>query len=140
MNKSITSNEIESEIKKLPTNKSPGPDGLTGEINQAFRVYTYPSENTPQNCRGRNNLQFFLSNQILILCLRVLSCQHQKPIQADLVRKGIYWQECQQDLTTHLRRKQDPSRGGYSEDHRKHHQNLLVKSLQSPLPLFSPWL
>ena len=37
MNRPITSNEIETAIKNLPTNKSPGPDGFTGEFNQIFR-------------------------------------------------------------------------------------------------------
>ena len=32
MNRPITSNEIETAIKNLPTNKSPGPDGFTGEL------------------------------------------------------------------------------------------------------------
>ena len=37
MNRPITSTEIKTVIKNLPTNKSPGPDGFIGKFYQMFR-------------------------------------------------------------------------------------------------------
>ena len=42
INRPITSNEIETIITNLPTNRSPGPDGFTGEFCQTFREELTP--------------------------------------------------------------------------------------------------
>ena len=62
MNNPVISTEIEAMIKNLSKNKSPGPDGLTGEFYQTFREEVMPIllKTLSKNCRGRNTSKFIL--------------------------------------------------------------------------------
>ena len=58
LNRPITSMEVKTVIKNLPTNKIKGPDGFTGEFYQKFREeVTLSYSNSSRKLQGKVNSQ-----------------------------------------------------------------------------------
>ena len=67
-NNPVTSTEIEAVIKNLPKNKSPGPDGFTGEFYQTFREELMSILlKLSKNCRGRRLPNSFYEATITLI-------------------------------------------------------------------------
>ena len=61
MNRPITSSKIETVIKNLPPNRSPGSDSFTSEFYQTFRnANTSISKTLQRNFRGSNTPKLIL--------------------------------------------------------------------------------
>ena len=68
INNPIASTEIEAVIKNLPKNKSPGPDGFTGEFYQTFREELMSILlKLSKNCRGRRLPNSFYEATITLI-------------------------------------------------------------------------
>ena len=85
INRPITSTEIETVIKNIPTNKSPGPDGFTGEFYQTFSVELTPILlNLFQNiAEGRTLPNSFYEATITLIPARQ-RCHKERKLQANI--------------------------------------------------------
>ena len=69
LNRLITTSKTEAAIKKIPTHKSPGPDGFTGKFCQTFKEELTPLLKLFQKIQeeGRHPNSFYKASIILIL-------------------------------------------------------------------------
>ena len=87
INRPITSTEFETVIKSLSTNKSPGPDGFTGE----FNIQTFREELTPillklfQNTAEGGTLpNSFYEATITLITKTRQRCHKERKLQANI--------------------------------------------------------
>ena len=83
MNNLITSTENKAVIKNLPKNKSPGPDGFTGEFYETFRVRVNTSTSkTSQTHEKMLNITHYsvqFSRSVMSDSLQPHELQHARP-------------------------------------------------------------
>ena len=85
MNRPITSTEIKIMTKNLPTNKTPGSDGFTGEFYQTFREELTPILLTLQKySRGRNTPQLILQGHHYPNTKTSQQCHRKRKLQVNI--------------------------------------------------------
>ena len=85
LNRPVTADEIGAVIKKLPTHKSPGPDGFTGEFYKAFKEELTPIlHRLFKNIQNDGRLPNSFYEAIIILIPDQIKTQQRK-LQANVV-------------------------------------------------------